>query len=75
MGLTEEAMCYLEDHIPELAAAAITQACWAALASDHTVLEAENGTLVEVFPDGSRRFIKHLPLRTKVIPGARYKLL
>lgn len=75
MDLTEKAMCFLEDHIPELAAAAITQAYWAALASGHTVLEADNGALVEVFPDGTRKFIKRLPPRTKVIPGSRYKLL
>ena len=73
--MTEEAMCFLEDHIPELAAAAITQAYWAALASGHTVLEVDNGALVEVFPDGTRKFIKHLPPRTKVIPGPGYKLL
>jgi len=74
MELTEEAMCFLEDHIPELAAAAVTQAYWAALASGHTVLEADNGALVEVFPDGTRKFIKQLPARTKVIPGSRYRL-
>lgn len=75
MILTEEAIFYLEEHIPELAIAAITQAYWTALASGHTVLEAENGALVEVFPDGTRKFIKRLPLRTKVIPGSKYELL
>ncbi len=74
MELTEEAMCYLEEHIPELAAAAITQAYWAALASGNSVLEAENGALVEVFPDGTRKFIKTLPPRTKVTPGSQFKL-
>jgi hypothetical protein len=69
MELTEEAMCFLEAHIPDLAAAAITQAYWAALASGHTVLEADNGALVEVHPDGTRKFIKKLPPRIKVALG------
>ncbi len=74
MELSEEAMCFLEDHIPELAAAAITQAYWGALASGSSVLEADNGALVEVFPDGTKKFIKNLPPRTKVDPSQRYEL-
>jgi hypothetical protein len=72
MPLSEKAMCYLEDHIPELAQAAITQAYWAALASGSSVLEAENSMLVEVFPDGTRKIIKPLPARTKCTPGQRF---
>jgi hypothetical protein len=33
MRLSEEAMCFLEEHIPELADVAFKQAYWAALAS------------------------------------------
>ncbi len=33
MTLSEEAMLYLEEHIPELAKVAFKQAYWAALAS------------------------------------------
>lgn len=75
MELTEEAMCFLEEHIPELAAAAITQAYWSALASGSTVLEADNGMLVEVYPDGTRKIIKPLPPRIKVTPGQKFKRL
>lgn len=75
MELTEEAMCFLEEHIPDLAAAAITQAYWSALASGSTVLEAENGMLVEVHPDGARKIIKPLPPRTKTTPGQKFELL
>ena len=59
MDLSEKALDYLEEHIPELAEAAFKQAYWAALASGSSVLVSENGSLVEVFPDGKRKFIKN----------------
>jgi hypothetical protein len=74
MALSEEAMSYLEEHIPELADAAFTQAYWAALASGSSVLVSENGKLVEVFPDGTKKFIKDLPSPTRATPGQRYIL-
>jgi hypothetical protein len=61
----------LEEHIPELADIAFKQAYWAALASGSSVLVSENGDLVEVFPDGKHKFIKHLPPATPVIRGQR----
>lgn len=51
MALSEEAMSFLEKHIPELADIAFKQAYWAALASGSSVLISKNGDLVEVFPD------------------------
>jgi len=74
MTLSEEAMCFLEEHIPELADAAFKQAYWAALASGSSVLMSDNGSLVEVFPDGKRKFIKRLPPSTPVIRGQRFKI-
>lgn len=71
MTLSEEAMSFLEEHIPELADAAFKQAYWAALASGSNVLISENGDLVEVFPDGKHKFIKHLSPSTPVTPGQR----
>jgi hypothetical protein len=53
MTLSEEAMSYLEEHIPELANVAFKQAYWVALASGSSVLISENGDLVEVFPGQS----------------------
>ena len=41
MSLSEEAMCFLEDHIPELAEVAFKQAYWAALASGSSVFIRE----------------------------------
>jgi len=71
MRLSEKAIDYLEEHIPELAEVAFKQAYWAALASGNSVLISENGSLVEVFPDGRREFKKKLPLWTAVKPGQK----
>lgn len=74
MALSEEAMTYLEEHIPELAEPAFKQAYWAALASGSTVLISEDDNLVEIFPDGTKKFIKKLPPSTAVTPGQRFML-
>ena len=39
--------------------------------SNLSVLVSENGDLVEVFPDGRHKFIKHLPPATPVIRGQK----
>jgi hypothetical protein len=74
MTLSEESISFLEEHIPELADAAFKQAYWAALASGSSVLISENGNLVEVFPNGKHKFIKHLPPATPVTPGQRLEI-
>ncbi len=74
MPLNEEEMSYLEEHIPELAQIAFKQAYWAALASGSSVLISENGDLVEVFPDGKRKFIKHLAPWIPVTQGQRFEI-
>jgi hypothetical protein len=74
MALSEEAMCFLEAHIPELAEIAFKQAYWAALASGSSVLISENGKLVEVFPDGTQKFIKQLPPPIPVTSGQKLEI-
>jgi hypothetical protein len=74
MNTQEQAIRYLEEHIPELAEVAIKQAYWQALASGSSVLERENGSLVEVFPDGSRKVIKSLPPQTRTKQGQRLEI-
>jgi len=74
MALSEKEISYLEEHIPELADAAFTQAYWAALASGSSVLVSENGKLMEIFPDGTKKFIKQLTPPTPATPGQRYTL-
>lgn len=67
MILNDKTLDYLEEHLPELMATATKQAYWQTLASGQSVLIAENGNLIEVFPDGTRTVIKTI---TKPIPGA-----
>ncbi len=54
----EKVIDYLEEQIPQLAAAATKIAYWQALASGNSVLISENGELVEVFPNGTRQLIQ-----------------
>lgn len=58
MSTPEQTLRFLEEHIPELAESAVTQAYWQALASGCSVLESDNGVIYEVFPDGTRQVIK-----------------
>lgn len=74
MKLSEKALDYLEEHIPELAEVAFKQAYWAALATGSSVLVAENGKLIEVFLDGTRKFIKKLPFWIPVKRGQKLKI-
>lgn len=54
----EKVIDYLEQQIPELAAAATKIAYWQALASGSSVLISENGEIVEVLPDGTRKSVQ-----------------
>jgi hypothetical protein len=71
MTNAEKTMRFLEEHIPELAESALTQAYWQTLASGHSVLESENGVIYEVHPDGTRKVVKTIAAPTPVQPGAR----
>ncbi len=74
MAITEEAMRFLEEHIPEQAEMALKQAYWRALASGSSVLISENGALVEVHPDGTKRVIRQIPSPTPVTSGQRLEI-
>ena len=74
MNMTEESMRFLEEHIPELADAAVKQAYWQALATGSSVLVSEKGALVEIFPDGTRKVLKQLEPQTAVTSGQRLEL-
>ncbi|MBM3191802.1 MAG: hypothetical protein FJZ63_04030 [Chlamydiae bacterium] len=71
MSISEEAMLFLEEHIPDLAAIAVKQAYWQALASGSSVLMCEGENLVEIHPDGTKRIIKKLPPPVPMIKGLR----
>ena len=74
MNMTEESMRFLEEHIPDLADAAVKQAYWQALATGSSVLVSEDGVLVEIFPDGTRKVLKQLEPQTAVKLGQRMEL-
>lgn len=70
MSPSEEAMTFLEGHIPELAESALTQAYWQSLAAGNSVMESVDGVVYEMFPDGTRRMVKSIPPPVPVMPGA-----
>ncbi len=69
--LSDEAIDFLEEQIPELAEIALKQAYWQVLASGHSVLQAEDGALYRVFPDGKREFVKKLEPKVPVTQGKK----
>jgi hypothetical protein len=71
MPLSEQSMTFLEEHIPELAQSAVTQAYWQALASGNSVLQSENGTIYELFPDGTQKIVKAITPPTAVRVGEK----
>ncbi len=72
--MNEKTLRYLEESIPELAEGAVTQAYWQALAAGHSVLKTENGMLIEVHPDGTKRIIKKLAPSIPVEKGLKLKI-
>ena len=66
MALTEKEITFLEEQIPQLAEYATKQAYWQTLNDGDKVMVAENGNLVEVSPDGSRKIIKEIRKPVKV---------
>ena len=73
--MQEREIQYLEEHIPELAESAVTQAYWQSLAAGNSVLKSENGIIYERFSDGSSQIVKEIEPLTSVAIGARRKLL
>ena len=67
IAMNEREIDYLEEQIPALAAAACKIAYWQALMSGNSVLIAENGEILEVFPDGTRKLVKKIdpPIKTE----------
>ena len=66
MALSEKEISYLEEQIPQLAEYATKQAYWQTLASGYSVMIADDGKLIEVSPDGSRKFIKEIAKPVRV---------
>lgn len=75
MSTPEQTMRFLEEHIPELAQSAVTQAYWQALASGCSVLESDNGVIYEVFPDGTHKVVKTITPPSPVTLGEKRVML
>lgn len=69
--MNEKTMQFLEDHIPEIAQAAVTQAYWMALSSGYKVLQVEGEKLVEVSPDGGKKIVKSLAPTISIKKGQK----
>ena len=63
-----------EDDIAPLAGPAFAAAFHAAIAAGCSVLEARDGTLVEVLPDGTERVVREIARATAVKVGDRYSI-
>lgn len=68
---SEKELDYLERHIPELAETAVRQAYWNTLAAGYSVLESEDGKIYEVFPDGSKSFVKNIETKIDIKIGQK----
>jgi len=58
---TEKELNFLETLLPSLAEGAFKKAYADALSSGSSVLEAIDGKIIEVFPDGTHKIVKHIP--------------
>jgi hypothetical protein len=59
----------LEDEFPTMAGAAFGAARARVLASGQSVLQSEQGSICEVFPDGRRRIVKKISPPVQVVCG------
>jgi hypothetical protein len=70
----EKALDYLEQQIPGLSAAAVDVAYWQALAAGQKVLISDGDGIYEVFPDGTRTFVKATEKPLDLPVGTRVKI-
>lgn len=70
----EKTLDHLEQQIPALSAAAVEVAYWRTLAAGLSVMVSENDAIYEVFPDGTRQFVKHTAKAFTLPLGTRLKI-
>ena len=63
---TEKELDFLESYIPKLANSAVQKAYLDTLSLGNSVLETVNNKLYEIFPDGTKKFIKDMPSDIKI---------
>jgi hypothetical protein len=60
----------LENAFPAVSGSAFASAREQTLAAGHSVLESEQGTIYEVFPDGRRIAVKKIAPPVRVVPNS-----
>ncbi len=63
---TEKELDFLEKHIPELANSAVKKAYLDALSAGLSVTKVIENKIYEIFPDGSKKFIKDIEPAMKI---------
>ena len=63
---SEKEIDFLENYIPILVNSAIQKAYLDTLSNGNSVLESIDGTIYEIFPDGSRKVIKKIAEDIKI---------
>ena len=64
---TQKELDFLESYIPELANSAVKKAYFDTLSAGKSVVEVIGNKIYEIFPDGTKKYIKDidLPIETK----------
>lgn len=73
-GISESELDRREGLFPPASGDAFALARERALASGQSLLQIEAAAIVEVFPDGRRRFVKAILPRTSVVAGTKISL-
>jgi hypothetical protein len=63
---TAQELDFLESYIPELANSAVRKAYLDALSSGNSVTEVIQDKIYEIFPDGSKKYIKDIEPAIKI---------
>ena len=72
--ITEKVIQNLEEKIPEIAKDLAKHAYLKALASGSSVLIAQNGDLIEVYPDGKRKVLQKIEPQISAKKGVKFKI-
>ena len=70
----EKDIANLENQFPPASGSAFATAREQVLASGQSVLQSEDGSIYEVFPDGTKRWVKNIEAPTPVAPGSKIEI-
>ena len=70
----EKDIANLENQFPPASGSAFATAREQVLASGQSVLQSEDGSIYEVFPDGTKRWVENIEAPTPVAPGSKIEI-